>query len=81
MREAVAVPEPSAASFLSAKRCATQSELVTQVAVLFPDAPAAACTPSLNAAVTFVPPVDATVHSRTRPCAPVCVAVTPFATP
>ena len=48
------MPEPSAASFLSAKRFATQSELVTQVAVLLPEAPAAAWTPSANPAVTFV---------------------------
>ena len=69
MKEAATVPDPSAASFFSAYSCATQSELVTQVAVLFPEAPAAACTPSAKPAVTFVPPVDETVHSRTRPLA------------
>ncbi len=54
VNDAATVPEPSAASFFSAKRCATQSELVTHVAVLLPEAPAAACTPSANPDVTFV---------------------------
>ncbi len=54
MNDAATVPVPSAASFFSANRCAAQSELVTHVAVLFPDAPAAAWTPSAKPAVTFV---------------------------
>ena len=58
VNDAATVPVPSAASFFSANRCAAQSELVTHVAVLFPDAPAAAWTPSEKPAVTFVPPVE-----------------------
>ena len=80
VNEVRTVPDPSAASFFSANRCAAQSQLVTHVAVLFPDAPAATWTPSANPAVTFVAPVEEAVHSRTRPWEPVCVTVTPFAT-
>jgi hypothetical protein len=42
VKDAATAPDPSAASFLSANRWAAQSELVTHVAVLFPEAPAAA---------------------------------------
>ena len=79
--EAATVPAPSADSFFSANRCAAQRELVTQVAVLFPEAPAAAWTPSAKPAVTFVPPVEETVHSRAIVWPALCVIVTPLATP
>ncbi len=81
VNEAATVPVPSAASFFNANRCAAQSELVTHVAVLFPDGPAAAWTPSAKPAVTFVVPVEETVHSRAIVWPALCVIVTPLATP
>ena len=48
---------------------------------MFPEPPAAAFTPSEKPAVTCVPPVDATLHSRVSVWPPLCVIVTPFATP